>query len=352
FDDPNDTNAKEIYLKNFHGFTEANTVVAINLCHMQQNQFCNHAHGIQFFNPPYFYPTRKGITAWGMEMIDLMINKKILVDIKHMSLKARWELYTHYNPNGDNRFVQPLICTHAGTTGLSIRDRVKYLLNQPVDKGLVYEVSYLKPLSKHFEDTYHNCSSINLYNEDIENILLSGGIIGLSFDQRILGFADESVLPNVNIPHDLEYISHQEAEFFLGPQPAILPVWPDDTEVWAAEDFEDLDPSLYIDTQRRFLVNNIIHILWVANKHAEIKINEAVKQICIGTDFDGLINAIDCCKEITALGELKRDMRADMIKGLSKIGLANPIDADELLENIFYNNGKDFMLKRIMEMKG
>ncbi|MEO6253102.1 MAG: membrane dipeptidase [Ferruginibacter sp.] len=352
FNDPNAMNAKEVYLQNFHEFTDAHTVVAINLCHMQQNQFCNHAYGIQFFNPPYFYPILKGITEWGLEMINSMINKKILVDIKHMSLKARWELYTLYNPNGDNRYIQPLICTHAGTTGLSIRDRVKYLLNRPIDRGQVYEVTYLKPLSKHFENTYHNCSSINLYNEDIENILLSGGIIGLSFDQRILGFADESVLPHVNVPHDLEYISHQEAEFFLGPQPTILPVWPHDTEVWTAEDFEELDPSLYIDTQRRFLVNNIIHILWVANKHPEININEAIKQLCIGTDFDGLINAIDGCKEITAIGGLKRDVRNDIISGLSKIGVANTIDTDELLDNIFYTNGRDFMLKRILEMKG
>ena len=350
FDDPNDPNAKQIYLRNFHEFTNAHTVLSINVCHMQQNQFCNHAHGIQFFNPSYFYPTLKGITTWGMEMIGLMNSKKILVDIKHMSLKARREIYTLYNPNGDNKFKQPLICTHAGTTGLSIRDRVKYLLNQPVDKGLVYEVTYLKPLSQHFENTYHNCSSINLYNEDIENILLSGGIIGVSFDQRILGFADESVIPGLTVPHDLEYISHQEAEFFLGPQPTALPVWPDDTNVWTAEDFEDIDQSLLIETHRRFLVNNIIHILWVANKNSSLKIQDAAKQICLGTDFDGLINAIDCCKDTTGMSDLKKDMKSDLKKGLSKISVN--IDADKLLDDIFYNNGKNFMLKRLKEMNG
>ena len=350
FDDPNDPNAKQIYLRNFHEFTNAHTVLSINVCHMQQNQFCNHAHGIQFFNPSYFYPTLKGITTWGTEMIGLMNSKKILVDIKHMSLKARREIYTLYNPNGDNKFKQPLICTHAGTTGLSIKDRVKYLLNQPVDKGLVYEVTYLKPLSQHFENTYHNCSSINLYNEDIENILLSGGIIGVSFDQRILGFADESVIPGLTVPHDLEYISHQEAEFFLGPQPTALPVWPDDTNVWTAEDFEDIDQSLLIETHRRFLVNNIIHILWVANKNSSLKIQDAAKQICLGTDFDGLINAIDCCKDTTGMSDLKKDMKSDLKKGLSKISVN--IDADKLLDDIFYNNGKNFMLKRLKEMNG
>lgn len=345
FDNPNDLNAKEIYLRNFHDFTSNNTVIAINICHMQQNQFCNHAHGIQFFSPSYFYPTGKGITAWGTEMIRLMTDKKILVDIKHMSLKARWELYTHLK-NPDDTYIQPVICTHAGVTGLSIRDRVKYLLNKPIDRGLVYEITYLKSKSRHFDKTYHNCSSINLYNEDIEHIFLSGGIIGLSFDQRILGFADENVLPGVTVPHDLEYISHQEAEFFLGPNPTALPLWPDDTNVWAAEDFEDLDPSLYIETHRRFLVNNIIHVLWVAKNNNDIDINKVVNQICIGTDFDGLINAIDCCKTIKSIDELKKDMRDEMLTGLAKIDLAS-IDIDNLLDNIFYQNGKNFILNRI-----
>ena len=93
--------------------------------------------------------------------------------------------------------------------------------------------------------------------------------------------------------------------------------------------------------------------MWVANKNLEINLADAVKQICIGTDFDGLINAIDCCKQITGMLQLKKDMRTDIIKGLSKIpGSENIISADELLENIFYNNGKNFMLKRIKEMKG
>jgi len=352
FNDPNAPDAKEVYLNNFNEFTDANTVIAINACHMQQNPFCNHAHGIQFFNPPYFYPTRKGITQWGREMIELMMNKKILVDIKHMSLKSRWELYTWLkDPGDDSKFIQPIICTHAGTTGLSIRDRVKFLLNKPIDRGLVYEITYLKPKSKHDPETYHNCSSINLYDEDIQNIFLSGGIIGFSFDQRILGFADENVLLNVTTPHDMEYISHLEADFFLGPDPTALPVWQDDTDVWASEDFENLDPSLYIEMHRRFLVNNIIHVLSVAAKHPAIDINKAAKQICIGTDFDGLINAIDCCKQATGLQSLKQDMRAGLNNLLNSEAI-NTINSDELLNDIFYNNGKNFMLQRLRIMQG
>ena len=216
FNDQSATNVKEIFTRNFENFTDANTIFAINICHLQQNPFCNHAFGIQFINPGYFFPTRSGITTWGVEVIKRMIEKKILTDIKHMSLFSRWQLYKILrDPVDENKYIVPIICTHAGLTGQSMNDNVKYLLRVPNDVGLVYEVIYLKPKSPYIDEVYFNCSSINLYDEDIETILLSGGLIGLSFDQRILGFADENVLRNVTVPHDVEYISELEANFFF-----------------------------------------------------------------------------------------------------------------------------------------
>ncbi|MGG9963866.1 membrane dipeptidase [Ferruginibacter sp. SUN106] len=356
FNDPGVADAKEKFLENFNEFTDAHTVVAINVCHMQQNPFCNHAHGIQFINPTYFYPTTKGITPWGEEIIQLMMDKKILADIKHMSIKTRWELYTWFK-NDDDSFKQPLICTHAGTTGISIGDKAKYMKQSPVvkfdDKGnKVYEVVHTKPQSRHDKKTYHNCSSINLYDEDIEFIFLSGGIIGLSFDQRILGFADETILLSVTTPHDVEYISDKEAGFFFGPvDPATLKLKTDDEGVWASEDFDDLDQSLYVEMHRRFLINNIIHILWVANKHDGIDLKKAAKQICIGTDFDGLINAIDCCKQADGLQQLKEDIKDPLIDLFISEGLT-AINVDEFLDDLFYNNGKNFILNRIRAMRG
>jgi microsomal dipeptidase-like Zn-dependent dipeptidase len=352
FDDPDALDAKEKFTKNLNAFTDVNTVVSMNICHMQQNQFCNHAYGIQLFNPAFFYPTGQGITAWGGEVIDLMISKKILTDIKHMSLKARLDLYVKLKvPDVVTRFIQPIICTHAGTTGLRIIDRVKYIEKVPVNKGLAFETVYLKPRSRFYDDVYHNCSSINLYDEDIENIFLSEGIIGLSFDQRILGFGDDSGLTNVIVPHDVEYISHMEAGFFFGPTPENLNVWPDDTNVWASEDLADLEPAEYPELHRRFLINNIIHILWVANQHPLIGVNKAAKQICIGTDFDGLINAIDCCKDANGLYQLKEDMRDKLADLLNSNGFQS-LNVDVLLDDIFYNNGKNFMLNRLRIMKG
>jgi microsomal dipeptidase-like Zn-dependent dipeptidase len=350
FNDPNAPDAKRAFTQNLEQFTNDNTVLAMNICHMQQNPFCNHAYGIQFFNPGYFYPTGKGITNWGHELIETLSAKKILTDIKHMSVQSRIDLYLKLqDPNDTSKFIQPIICTHAGTTGLSMNDKVKYLYSAPEDKGSVYEVVYLKPKSIHDGDAYHNCSSINLYDEDINNILLSEGIIGLSFDQRILGYADESVIPDLTTPHDMEYISHDEALAFLGPNPAGLKIWTDDDAIWTAEDFAAIEPVMVAEIHRKFLINNIVHILWVANKNPGIGATGAAKQICIGTDFDGLINAIDCCKETTGLKQLKADMQDEMKTMLSKAGIGN-IDTAQLLEDIFYNNGKNFVLNRLRVM--
>ncbi|MEO6327454.1 MAG: membrane dipeptidase [Ginsengibacter sp.] len=349
FDDQSDTNVKAIFSRNFENFTDANTVLAINICHIQQNVFCNHAYGIQFINSRYFFPTGKGITTWGKEIITRMLEKKILIDTKHMSLKSRFDLYAMLKTPGDpDKYIAPVICTHAGLTGLSIADRVKYLLRIPEDVGAVYEVSYLKPKSPYIDGVYFNCSSINLYNEDIEAILLSGGLIGLSFDQRILGFADENVLRNVTIPHDLEYISELEAGFFLGPNPTALPVWTDNDKIWTTEDFDNLEPALNIDLHALFFLNQVIHILVVARENVLVGVQKAMKQICLGSDYDGLINAIDTCKQADKFDDFKKVAVAKMPGLLKKAQLDNEaIDTDTLIENIFYNNGRDFVLNRL-----
>ena len=345
-------NVKAEFTGNFETFTDTNTILAINVCHLQQNPFCNHAYGIQFINSAYFFPTGNGITTWGNEMIDRMVAKKILVDVKHMSLRSRLQLYDKLrDPANQDKFIAPIICTHAGLTGQGIMDRVKYLLRTPEDVGVVYEVCYLKPKSSYMDQVYFNCSSINLYNEDITAILLSGGLIGLSFDQRILGFADENVLRDVTIPHDVEYISELEAEFFFGPNPAILPLWNDDDKIWTSEDFANLDPVFDIELNSLFFLNQVIHILTVAKNNPQIGIEKAMKQICLGTDYDGLINAIDNCKQADKLDAFKEFTLAKMPGLLQKAGLGNEgINATSLAENIFYTNGRDFVLNRLREI--
>jgi microsomal dipeptidase-like Zn-dependent dipeptidase len=352
FDDQFAPNARQVFEKNFEQFTNDNTVIAINPCHIQMAGFCNHAYGIQFIANRSFFPTGSGITNWGKEIINRMLEKKILTDVKHMSLWSRWQLYSMLrDPADQNKFIAPILCTHAGLTGVSINDRVKYLLKKPLDIGDVYEVAYLKPKSPYIKETYFNCSSINLYNEDIEAILLSDGLIGLSFDQRILGFSDENVLRDVTTPNDVEYISEQEANFFFGPNPRALPVWKDDSKVWTARDFENLEPALNPVLHPLFFMNQVVHILTVAKNNPNIGLQKALKKICIGSDYDGLINAIDNCKQVDKLDGFKQLMLSKMKGVLKNANLGNEaIDVPQFINDLFYNNGKDFIITRLKSM--
>ena len=344
--DPAAADAKEQFTKNFEAFTNLHAILAINICHLQQNLFCNHAHGIQVFNESLFYPVGNGITKWGFEVIERMIEKDILIDIKHTSLRSRRQFYEVLK-NDDGSYRQTIICTHAGVTGISINERVKYLLNKPINMDTVYKVEYLKPQSTHLPDTYYNCNSINLYDEDIEEILNSGGLIGLSFDQRILGFANENVIRGVTQPADIEYISSKEATFFLGPSPTDLPLYTSDEGVWSAEDFENTDPSLDDQLHFRFFFNNVFHILDVARQRG-ITVKKAAKQICLGTDFDGLINAIDNCKTANDLSKFKKDTIKRLPALLKEANLHNEgLNIEEFVEDLFYRNGRDFVLARL-----
>ncbi len=348
YDDPTDANADENFKKNFEGFTDQNTILAINICHIEQNKFCNHAYGIQFIKNDRFLPTQQGITLKGKEIIKRMLEKNILPDVKHMSLVSRMQLYNMLkSPSGLQSFVTPIFCTHAGLTGIRWSDRAKYLLRKPQSIGKVFEVAYLKPASKYIKGVYYNCSSINLYDEDIENILLSGGLIGLSFDQRILGFADENVLRNVTTPNDVEYISNLEANFFFANNTS-LSTYNGSDAVWTTEDFEVVDPSTNVVMHPLFFINQIIHILVVAKAHPSIGLGKAITSICLGTDYDGLINSIDNCKQVDQLATFKTLVQKKIPQLLKGAKLDNDgIDTAHLIENIFYNNGKNFVMKRL-----
>ena len=89
----------------------------------------------------------------------------------------------------------------------------------------------------------------------------------------------------------------------------------------------------------------------MAKNNPLIGIEKATKQICLGSDYDGLINAIDNCKQVDQLGDFKKLAINKMQGLLDKADLGSEgIDVNELVENIFYKNGKNFILKRLQEI--
>ena len=98
-----------------------------------------------------------------------------------------------------------------------------------------------------------------------------------------------------------------------------------------------------------YFMNQVIHILKIA-KNIGVSYDKVKTQICLGSDFDGLINAIDCCKNATQFDSFKQLLLEVTNKkefwrntGLKK----KDINMNDLLDRIFYQNGVDFTLKHL-----
>jgi hypothetical protein len=348
FNNPAAPDFKEQFFNNLDDLSKSFRIFAMNTCHFQQQLIANHAFGMQFLDNEPFYPTGHGITAWGRDVILELYKRNILIDIKHMGLVSRQNLY---DMRKLENVQQPLICSHAGVTGISVRERLDYFYHEPPeDEGTVWKVQFLKKWG-HINDTAYNMSSIGLYDEDIIEVLRSKGMIGISLDQRILGFpADEPLRYKEGIyPTDLDYISKLEAvEFFMNrPPDQCGPREEDNDEVMNFDDAVNQNEGNTADLHARYFLNQVLHILFVAkNNPSVLTIDDAAKRICLGSDLDGLINPIDCCTTVAGYDAFKQQLLGIMSKksfwkgtGLS----LKDVNPASLLEGIFFNNAFSFL---------
>lgn len=328
---------------NFNLFTSTTRIFSMNIAHLQDNDFCNHAFGIQIFKAPPFYPAGYGISQHGFKLLQQMKEKGILIDIKHTSLFARKQLYDYRI--GETNW--PLVCTHAGLTGISQADRGKYFFEMDNDRGFKV-VRHFKPAG-YLLGTSFNACSINLYDEDVKEIIYSGGIIGLSLDQRILGTPVDYMLSD-NYFYDMweeEVISPDEKDYFIN-VPRLTPSLSDilETTDIILEDKQD-----NIRFHGRHFLNQVFHLFKIADKY---NINKAymAQRICIGSDFDGLINPVDGCPNVTMFEKFKNYLTRYFMEWeedfseVTGIRVSDFITPKELMENIFYRNGLEFLKER------
>ncbi|QGY43218.1 peptidase M19 [Maribellus comscasis] len=105
------------------------------------------------------------------QLLDNTNGKRVLVDLKHMSVKARKEYYRFLEDEYPNEIV-PLIVSHGAVTGLrSFEEKVEDDL---------FNFGKFQP------------DDINFYDDEIVKVAKSGGLFGIQFDERRVG--SETVL--------------------------------------------------------------------------------------------------------------------------------------------------------------
>jgi microsomal dipeptidase-like Zn-dependent dipeptidase len=332
-------------------------IVSINITHLEQYPFISQAYGIQFVANEDFRPTGNRISNDGLKIIRHCYENNIMIDIKHQSLATRRMLIEKVRTWPEFQdILQPLVCTHAGFTGLSYNDIPDYINFQKVSKK---DYSYLlwgKPRKYGMLDfmTAFNPSSINLYDEDILAVIKSGGIIGLNMDKRILGYseADSRTANWDELAFEEEYISNAETDVYLTKR-VVGSKMTDSYCITTQEVLQGgvVNPELGFYHLCHFM-QHVLHFIKIAQQTDDI--NKALTQICIGSDFDGIINPVWCCPAASGFDNFKKEFLKTFMSfahaNRDLVTLPADFDVNKFADQLFFENGKNFVLERLKKI--
>ncbi|MCB0687184.1 MAG: membrane dipeptidase [Saprospiraceae bacterium] len=258
----------------YHGFDKAHTPFFITLAHFYNNFLCGHAKSYQEGEGAYpgmdTYLDQEqgmngGITPMGREVIGLLLHKsaaerRVLIDVKHMSLAARQEYYALLDDFKQRLNINiPVIYSHGGVTGYSTN------MWRGSDHNAHNSAAYLS----HW--------SINLYDEDIRKIIESDGLIGLApHEGRMPG--GKALAEFQEWKQIIGFDDHRKQNAILGLRQSYM----------------------------KMLLTNIYHIASVIGDAS------AYDHICLGSDYDGIMNPFDYYERSGDLKQMMDDLQSMM----------------------------------------
>ncbi|GAB3643544.1 hypothetical protein GCM10027423_41810 [Spirosoma arcticum] len=220
----------------------------------------------------------ESINQYGKLLIDSLLSKKngdrrVLIDLKHADYPTRKYFYETVLKNAEFADVPP-ICSHCGVNGLH---EINY-------SDFVDEYSLIKSSA----DSVFYPLSLNLYDEEIRTICDKNGIIGIPFEQRVLGGLLKPERKKF-ICRSLDYFKSDPkyknfidaALVYTRDTMPIGMVNPEQLFAVFRNDYLSLEP----------FIQNLFHIIDNSGKVGE----SAWKHVCLGTDLDGIIDPIDIC---------------------------------------------------------
>lgn len=376
YDEGNDPSDLNKMIEIFNSYNNAHRLLYVTVAHLTPNVFANHADGNKILPNKKTYPSGKGISDNGDALIAAIYNKNVLVDVKHMSWVARQELF---KLRADNKWAQPLIASHAALTGFKASERFSFLKKRGGFKkgGKVVKVRHDKKKGL-IPGTYFNPNSINLYDEEVVEILKSKGLIGINFDKRILGASEK----NGSIKREeSEFISEEEAgewkiaeygrlpgrvapDYRMSKIDPGYPVLDEDDLEESRIEFNDLFPGVMTLSEEeaihhladrkelhlKFFCNQLLKIKDIFDKHQSELVNVNVwDHICMGSDFDGLISTIHCCRNITEVEEFAKMIHDSLPIFAKSTNINLGISIDVLVDKIFFQNAYDFLMAHFHE---
>ncbi len=276
----------------------------VTLCHHFWNLLSGHSKSMSpsknLFKPgmdaiiDQFANMNVPMTKIGEQVVDELLSKKngrrILIDVKHMSVSSRKWYYNYVKQKKQTGDNIPIICSH---TSINLFTTME-------------EASAVPDTFSKDENAYLSRFSINLSNDEILAIADSKGIIGI-------------ILNEGRMPGELGRKAIQDCEG---------------------------NPDMLRDIYVKLIMCNIIHIVRTINK------KEAWDLICIGSDFDGVIDPFEIYQNALTLGDLPTHLMQYISNphfDLDWIGVtANDIKTKYMFDYSAQEIGEKFASRNIM----
>jgi hypothetical protein len=268
-----------------------------------------------------------------------------------MSYRSRLDYYRHLQKNHSEKNI-PIVASHVAATGVGFN---KYWAEKQ-ESGMVsgshkVVVARVKGSFK----THFYPVSLNLFDEEIALIVDSRGLIGISMDQRMLGYkADKKYRRKWGMGD-----SEHEVEFF-SPNDFLALNRDYHDQVFPPSRMRQPEPTSHLLTlagpetgnrhiHANYIANNILHFVKAGGP-------QTWKCLTIGSDFDGLVDATQACKNATEFSRLKRYLTISLVAMFQKLrdtrttydidnsseaSIKNSVEGK--LDDVLFNNGKEFL---------
>lgn len=344
-------------------------ITLTHLSHIDQQLLATHAFGMKMLNTWEIYPQGGGLTEMGRDVVkaayelevkakdgnrEVLLPASVMIDIKHMGLKARLDLYAYrrqlkaqWELEEKSFTLPPILATHMGVTGYSLAEWKEALKPETVraehsPKRVAFTIErqhagdWGSRLNRKF--TY-NAWTVNLMDEDIVEVLDSGGLIGISLDVRILGWNKALNKEDVE-----EYMSAEEfRHFFPSAYERIKGAWGATEAMGAAESWLFPTPG---ERQPLAFCFNLLHVISVGLSNNKTDVWD---RVCIGSDYDGLIDPVVNASDASELGNwpaLLRKWLPVAEEAYRKVNggpqlLTQPVDT--LINKLMHENGRRFL---------
>jgi microsomal dipeptidase-like Zn-dependent dipeptidase len=268
---------------------------------------------------------------------------RILIDIKHMDLKARVEYYKYVRDLWQHKGIRvPIIASHFGVSGKDLKlasatglcpisdeyDEIAapnyFYMTYSEGELSCFSASSYKPVVSGWFYPW----SINLADEEIKYIYESDGIIGVTMEERVLGKGATNYVAKT-WDERKRRVSHGNIVSAFLQKSSVTKYTAKDVD-----DFLVAEP----------LLRNIFHIV----EKCGVGNSAAWDHISIGSDFDGVMNPIDVCATAEDIPKLRRMLVKfipDFARFTGREDLMYGLSADEIVDRVFYKNGRDFIVK-------